>query len=284
MLWALDLAVTASPEWHRHDVVEFGLCLEGAGRLCGDAGDLDLAPGVSFLVPPGAWHRFAVAEGAELRLKLICLVPADLDRHLPPALVERVRAETTISAGRGDVARLAAIADLIRDGLRVTDRGGGGVDWAAVGLLVSLHLERAGSVAVAPRPEDARMRAVADWLDAHLDAPLSLDDLATRFGLSRSLLTRAFRRFTGLSLVEYRNRRRLERAALMLAEAEMSVTAIGFAVGFGNASHFHHQFKTLFGVAPAAFRRTVRDDGGAALGRTGTGARPAGGDRAERIA
>lgn len=263
MLWALDATVTATSEWHRHDVIEFGLCLGDGGRVCGDAGEVVFAPGVSFLVPAGARHRFEIADGAAARLKLVCLVPGEMARHLAPAVIDGLAAVTAVQGGAGDLARLAAIADCVIDGVRMTEAGARLVDWAAVGLLLSLHLAAARlQPARTPERRDARMRAVADWLDGHLDAPLSLDAVASRFGLSRSLLTREFRRYAGVSLIDYRNRRRLERAALMLAAGEGGVTEVGLAAGFGNASHFHHQFKALYGLSPAAFRRKLREDGG----------------------
>lgn len=265
MFWALEFIVSPSTEWHRHEIVEAGLCLSGCGQLCGDSSDLTLAPGVTFLVPSGALHRFIAAEGSELRLKLICLVPTEINNRLPLALIERIRAETMISGSSVNAARLVVMAELIRNGFpSAMDRA---VDWAAVGLLLSLHFDSANQLAAAPRQEDARMRAVADWLDAHPESSQSLDELGAHFGMSRSLLTRAFRRFSGLSLVEYRNHRRLHRAAAMLAEPKASVTEIGFAVGFGNTSHFYHQFRKLFGVSPAVFRRAAHDDGDSALSR-----------------
>ena len=55
---------------------------------------------------------------------------------------------------------------------------------------------------------------------------------------------------------------RLRRAAGLLASGDLSVAEAAFAAGFANLSHFHRQFKSAYGLTPAAFRRKIRDDGG----------------------
>ena len=81
--------------------------------------------------------------------------------------------------------------------------------------------------------------------------------MGTQFGLSRSVLTREFRRHTGKSFIDYCNGRRIEKAAAILAAGKESVTQAALESGFANLSHFHRQIKAMYGLTPAAFRRQI---------------------------
>lgn len=50
------------------------------------------------------------------------------------------------------------------------------------------------------------------------------------------------------------NHQRLSYAARMLQYSDLDVTTICFDAGFGNVSHFYHQFKKKYGVSPAKYR------------------------------
>jgi AraC family transcriptional activator of mar-sox-rob regulon len=98
---------------------------------------------------------------------------------------------------------------------------------------------------------------IVKWVDTQLHATTSLEALAEQFGMSRSLLTREFRRYTGKSFIDYCNSRRVEKAALILASSKESITRIALESGFSNLSHFHRQFKSIYGLTPAVFRRQI---------------------------
>jgi AraC-like DNA-binding protein len=84
---------------------------------------------------------------------------------------------------------------------------------------------------------------------------LSLDELARAVGVSRSVLTRTFKEHTGVSVVNYKNRLRLERfLALTHDGRERSMLDAALAAGFGSYAQFHRVFSALMGHAPKALR------------------------------
>jgi AraC-like DNA-binding protein/quercetin dioxygenase-like cupin family protein len=85
---------------------------------------------------------------------------------------------------------------------------------------------------------------------------LRRDELARRAGLSPERLGRLFRRQTGLSLVEFRNRQRVE-AFLRLYGTGQRLTMLEAALeaGFGSYAQFHRSFKRATGRAPGRYRR-----------------------------
>ncbi|WP_026784083.1 AraC family transcriptional regulator [Pleomorphomonas koreensis] len=258
-MWCLDAQLSESSPWHGHDVYEFVAVLMAGGALSTRDGNWPLRTGDTLLVPPGREHRFSVVAGETIRVRLVCFTLSDANAFLSPQLIGRLPATggRLTQAGHADPAALLTLAASLREGLDDVAALG---DWATLGLLLARHVER--SALVPAGAYDGRLAALVAWLDEHLDEAVTLEAAASRFGMSRSLLSREFRRHTGLSFVGHCNRRRLERAAGLMASGDASVAEAAFAAGFANLSHFHRQFKSVYGLTPAAFRRKIRDDGG----------------------
>jgi AraC-like DNA-binding protein len=92
-------------------------------------------------------------------------------------------------------------------------------------------------------------------LHAELDRGWTLDDLARRSAVSRSVLTDRFARLIGLSPMEYHRRRRLDRAAQWLTRTTRSIASIAFDTGYGSEEAFSRSFKRAFGASPGSFRK-----------------------------
>lgn len=264
-MWCLDAQLSEPSPWHGHDIYEFVAVRRTGGVLSTREGSLPLQTGDTLLVPPGCEHRFSLDAdtGESIRVRLVCFTLADAKAFLSPQLVGRL----PLAGGRLTRARhddpeaLLSLAATIREGL---DDAAALSEWASLGLMLACHIERSAQPPAGTY--GGRLLALIDWLDEHLEEAVTLEAAANRFGMSRSLLAREFRRHTGQSFVGYCNRRRLERAAGLMASGDTSVAEAAFAAGFANLSHFHRKFKSVYGMTPAAFRRKIRDDGG--LGAT----------------
>jgi AraC family transcriptional regulator len=62
----------------------------------------------------------------------------------------------------------------------------------------------------------------------------------------------------GMPPHRYQLRQRIERAKLLLADADRSITAVAMAVGYSAPSNFATAFRRMTGVTPREFRRTKR--------------------------
>lgn len=92
-------------------------------------------------------------------------------------------------------------------------------------------------------------------IGSHLTDPFDESDLATIAGQSPSAFSRSFRRHTGMTLVQYVNRLRINLACqLLMSDDNLPVTEICYAVGFNNLSNFNRQFLTQKGMPPSRFR------------------------------
>ena len=99
----------------------------------------------------------------------------------------------------------------------------------------------------------ARRRLEA-YVDAHLDAPLTIDDLAREAGLSPFHFARAFKRTMGEGPHRFVTRGRIERARELLASG-LPPAETALACGFSGQSHFTQRFREFTGTTPGAFVR-----------------------------
>jgi len=99
------------------------------------------------------------------------------------------------------------------------------------------------------------------YINANLTEPFSESDLAAIAGRSPSAFSRSFRRHTGMALVQYVNRLRINLACqLLMSEADMPITEICFAAGYNNISNFNRQFLTQKGMSPSRFRALLAEN------------------------
>jgi transcriptional regulator GlxA family with amidase domain len=86
---------------------------------------------------------------------------------------------------------------------------------------------------------------------------LSEEALAGRVGLSRSHLSRLFRVQTGVPLVHFRNRQRLNRFLGLYGSGQrLTMLDAALAAGFGSYAQFYRVFRSFMGCAPADHRQT----------------------------
>ena len=102
------------------------------------------------------------------------------------------------------------------------------------------------------------IRAI-EIMEAACETPISAADIAARLGISLRKLERRFRRELGETPLQHYARLRLERANRLLAQTDLSVTAIAAACGYESASYFARLYREQIGMTPTNFRRRQAD-------------------------
>ncbi len=98
------------------------------------------------------------------------------------------------------------------------------------------------------------VHCVQDYLISRLTEPVSLQELAEIAHMSTRSLSRAFKGATGLTPVQYQQRLRLELAANLLRDRELTISEVAIKCGFEDARHFRRLWQRQFGSAPSAIR------------------------------
>jgi AraC-like DNA-binding protein len=96
------------------------------------------------------------------------------------------------------------------------------------------------------------------WLQDTLDKPLGIEDLAKHIGYSSSQVRRQFRHSFHISPSAYREKRRLERAAVLLVLTPLNIAQIAIRCGYHNHSSFSRAFQRHHLLSPRHFRQTLK--------------------------
>ncbi len=104
----------------------------------------------------------------------------------------------------------------------------------------------------------AAMRRIHVWVEAHLEAPIRLQDMAARAGLSLHHFARAFRTSAGTTPRAFVEGRRIERARQLIEESDRPLAEIALATGLGTQSRLTTIFRRRTGFTPGEYRRTSR--------------------------
>lgn len=94
-----------------------------------------------------------------------------------------------------------------------------------------------------------------DYIDKHLQQPLTVKKLAEALELSESYLSILFKRETGVAVSEYIRRRRVDTARTLLQYTECSCVEIAEYLCFSSDSHFSRVFREYTGQSPSEYRK-----------------------------
>ncbi|MFJ4472494.1 GlxA family transcriptional regulator [Streptomyces sp. NPDC089424] len=109
-----------------------------------------------------------------------------------------------------------------------------------------------------PAPAGATLEPLLAWLEDNCDRDLTLDEVATRAGMSTRTLNRRFREQTGTTPLQWLHRARVRRAQYLLETTSYPVERIATQAGFGSPTAFRERFRRVVGTSPQGYRRAFR--------------------------
>ena len=95
--------------------------------------------------------------------------------------------------------------------------------------------------------------AVKARLQTHLNAQPDIASLAKKARMSEPKLRKLFRQTFGKGVFEYYQFERMQEAARLLREKRLTVSEVGYQLGFSNLSHFSRVFEQHFGIKPKKY-------------------------------
>lgn len=102
-------------------------------------------------------------------------------------------------------------------------------------------------------------RQVCRYLTARMDSRITVEQLASRFHVSATQIKAGVKSVYGASLYSYIRMQKMESAAKLLRETDLSVSEIAGRYGYDNASKFAGAFKAVMGMAPKDYRNAPAD-------------------------
>lgn len=240
-------------DFHSHDFYEITLVLSGnVASLLADRAVEGDSPRL-VLTAPGAPHFMRVIGRG-----LYCRFNFSFTRAFLENYVPEWRSLVRVFGEYGNILPLtkeecAAFRDMLF-AVKAEE------DVFRVRLLTLLLLSRAAQLGAAvavkeTTPPVCVIEALA-YISSHYAEPIVAGALAFRLGVGRTTLMTAFRRYTGLTLVEYLTRTRVQAAASLLG-AGRTVEDVAEQVGFGSGSGLIRAFKRVHGVTPRTYLKSI---------------------------
>lgn len=108
--------------------------------------------------------------------------------------------------------------------------------------------------------EDLRVKTklnlAIDYIDSHLTAHFTRDDVARAAECSPAHLSRLFRQTYGRTFKQHVLERRIARAKELLRTTDGTIAEIAYALGYDDPNFFSASFRRLTGVTPTQFRKS----------------------------
>lgn len=99
------------------------------------------------------------------------------------------------------------------------------------------------------------IQKVCDYVDAHLQEDISLEQMADYISVSSFYLSKLFKEEKGVTFINFVSDKRLEKARQMLEETDLSIKEITAEVGYNDQNYFSRIFKNKYGVSPKEYRK-----------------------------
>lgn len=99
------------------------------------------------------------------------------------------------------------------------------------------------------------VREIHDQLLRHMERRITIEELSRQYPINPTTLKAAFKSVYGASLAAHIKEHRMEQAAKLLRESDLSIAGVAQAVGYDSQSKFTAAFKEHFSLLPTAYRR-----------------------------
>jgi AraC-like DNA-binding protein len=99
--------------------------------------------------------------------------------------------------------------------------------------------------------------AVKLSLQSHLDEAPDIASLAKKAAMSQPKMRKLFKQTFGKGVFEYYQSMRMQEAARLLKEKHLTVSEVGYQLGFSNLSHFSRVFEQYIGMKPKKYSASI---------------------------
>ena len=243
---------------HFHDYYELFLPLTSPGNIFVSDQVYPLRRGTLYLIGENTLHR-TIATGFHARYVLHVSRKTLSDLSTPQTDFMQLTRDSFLRAAMTSE-QMIEIIELFQALERNKNDGSFGSDIHQTIALLNLLL-RAAPILTSATAGDAvhnkdflRVAPILDYIRNNLSEPLTLDQIASQFYISKHYLCRIFKSATGFSVMEYIIYSRVLRARQLLKEG-VSVQQAGEMSGFSDNSHFIRTFGHLTGTSPGRYAR-----------------------------
>lgn len=122
-------------------------------------------------------------------------------------------------------------------------------------LFYLIEIEEQAPALSCSREQSEQIRAIHQFLIEHIDQRFTIEELAKRYLMNTSSLKTAFKAVYGMPIAAYMKEYRLQLAAQLLKESEMSINEIAEYIGYESQGKFTKAFKARMQRLPTQYRK-----------------------------
>ena len=250
-------------EVHHHDFYEVYYLLSGEVEYWVDGRIIRMQPGDLLLINPLELHRPMLEESSRNYERIVLWINKE---YLETLFRDRMDLSRCFDTGlpththliRPDVSERSALTARMGEMVREYYSAEFGSELSAYGLFLQfmVQLNRMAQKGEVQQEETQQLsplvRNVLGYIGENLSEPMTLDDLAARFFISKYHLSHAFSREVGVSVYRYILLRRLMMARQLLTAGE-AAGQVCRSCGFSDYTSFYRAFKSEYGISPREF-------------------------------
>jgi len=239
---------------HAHEEFSFGITLAGRQDFFSLGKHHKSHAGNVMAINPGDAHDGHVGTSDTLRYKMLYIHPDTLAPMLQQAGIHNAadfRIKETVQDNPAMQQHILRLFNLVEDPATSSLAYYSALYEFAVLLAKQEEGIEQGAIY---RRRDSALERAREYLHAHLNQELSLDDLSAEVHMSKFHFLRRFKEYFGMTPHQYWLNYRINRAKDAL-EAGTPLADIVFDYGFNDLSHFNRRFKPAYGKTPYQFQR-----------------------------
>ena len=243
-------------EMHSHPFWEMIYTYKGQGmHICGGR-EIASPEGSMLLIPPGEIHKFINDERYETEKMYIGFSVSDalakgylggmnyILSDLPASEMIKSELNEVIKFIKQDIGDLITLKRIVLVELMTK----------IVKHMMSISESRDNST---DYRQGILVEKIKGYLRKNINRSVSLAEFATILYISPHYAGDVFKSVTGMTLKEYHNTLRMERALRMIKETQLNITEISGQLGFESIHYFSRKFKEYYKVPPSSFRETI---------------------------
>ncbi len=98
---------------------------------------------------------------------------------------------------------------------------------------------------------------VMEWIKSNCHRQLSISDIAEEFHYNVEYISALFKKETGVTMVKYLNRSRIEISKNLLSSENVSIKEAAYSSGFNDEKYYMKIFKQFEGITPLQYKNNV---------------------------
>lgn len=236
---------------HTHHFTEIFFVLEGKGNFLFCEGTRSIRTGDLIIIPPYIEHTEQSIPGTALKYYVLGIDGITFQTKYDTAMAQ-------IYCNFDNHSIITTLFDQIYYEIKADQYGS---DQICQNLLEVLLLRIIRTKQLIPISTNSvkmskECSQIKEFLDTNYASHITLDTLTDLTHMNKYYMAHSFTKFTGLSPIQYLNRKRMEAACHLLTHTDHSISNIAALTGFSSQSYFTQAFRKFHHMTPIQYRQT----------------------------